>query len=323
MHGANIWKDRVEDDVLDCLEEAYYNVCYAVNNWHKIDRSHEEGVDIECQKPKQKIVLQAKIKPVKNDLEQLRKLSRSTANKRIYVYIRHPPASFKNEMENLKSTVEFWDSKNLHDFLIKYRSLLYLRFLFLSCDLVKDITKTLRDIFSCCEIDPRKLESLNLNDWWELKDRAVKIHTSLEYLENFWKEHIFTIDRHDTDEYRGMLESTLFSCKLISRCGSEDLVELVARIKDSHPNLFSEHVNVVLARSNWIGMGRVKREIRDRKQVIKLIHEWVIPLPRSNTEYSQINDYLENLREVAEAIEDGVDWLFDDYLKSQNLPTLR
>jgi len=100
-------------------------------------------------------------------------------------------------------------------------------------------------------------------------------------------------------------------------------VKLVAKIKDSYPNLFSEYVNVVLARSNWIGMGRVKREIRDKKQVIKLIREWVIPLPRSNTEYSQINDYLENLREVAEAIEDDVDWLFDDYLKSQNLPTLK
>jgi hypothetical protein len=125
------------------------------------------------------------------------------------------------------------------------------------------------------------------------------------------------------DEYRGMLENMLFSCKLISRYSPEDLVELVAKIKDSYPNLFSEYVNVVLARSNWIGMGRVKREIRDKKQVIKLIREWVIPLPRSNTEYSQINDYLENLREVAEAIEDDVDWLFDDYLKSQNLPTLK
>jgi hypothetical protein len=125
------------------------------------------------------------------------------------------------------------------------------------------------------------------------------------------------------DEYRGMLENMLFSCKLISRYSPEDLVKLVAKIKDSYPNLFSEYVNVVLARSNWIGMGRVKREIRDKKQVIKLIREWVIPLPRSNTEYSQINDYLENLREVAEAIEDDVDWLFDDYLKSQNLPTLK
>jgi hypothetical protein len=82
-----------------------------------------------------------------------------------------------------------------------------------------------------------------------------------------------------------------------------------------------ECVDVVLARSNWIGMGRVKREIRNEDKVISAIDAWMIPPPRCDTEYSQINDYLGNPKRVAEVIEHGVDWLFEDYLKSQKLPT--
>ena len=318
-----VWKRRTEDDLLDCLEEAYHNADYSVYNWHKDDRPHEKGIDMECQKAREKIVLQAKMKPVKGDLEQLRSLSSSMADQRIYVYIQNPSVSFKREMDNLRSSVAFWDSNNLHDFLIENRSLLYLQSLFLSSDLVKCIIKVLFNIFSCSEIHPRSLESSNLNDWWTLKDRTVKVHTSLQYLQDFWKDRIFTIDRHDVNEYRKILESILFSFGLIAKYSSEDLVGLARKIRNNYPNILSEYVNVALARSNWIGMERVKREIRNKKKAIELIEKWVVPPPRCRTEFSQINDYLENLNEVTEAVEDGVDWLFDDYLKSQNLPTLR
>jgi len=322
MCSATVWEDRDENDVLDCLEEACLNVGYdSVYNRHKYDKPHEEGIDIECQKFGETTVLQAKVKPIKNDIKQLRKLSCYAANRRIYVYIRNPSISFKKEMESLEHTVEFWNFRHLHDFLITYRSLLYLRFLFLSSHMVKNITKVLHDIFSCCEVGPRKLESLYLNDWWTFKDRTVKIHASLQYLESFWKDHIFTIDRHDVNEFKRIFESILFSFKLIAELSSKDLVNLVLKIKKNNPGLFSEYVNVVLGRSNWIGMGRVKREIRNEKEVIKTIDAWVVPPPRRDTEYSQIHYYLENLKNVSKAIEDGVDWLFQDYLESQNLPT--
>lgn len=226
-------------------------------------------------------------------------------------------------MENLKDIVQFWDSRNLHSFLIQHRSLLYLRYLFLNCNLVKNFAKILFDIFSCCEISPQQLESSNLNNWWKFKDRTVKVHACLQHLESFWKDRIFTIDKHDADKYRSILDSIFFSLELIVKYCSEDLVDIITEIKTCHPSNFSEYVNVVLARSNWIGMGLAKREIHNKDRATKIIDDWVVPRPRCRTEFSQIHDYLENLEDVAEALEDGVDWLFDDYLKSQNLPTLR
>jgi hypothetical protein len=323
MLDYSTWKGKTENDLLECLEEAFNNAGHSVYNLHKHDRSHEEGVDMECQKAKEKTLLQAKLRPAKKDLKQLKKLARSEADKRIYIYAENPSVSFRKGMKDLESHVEFWNAQKLHDFLINCRSLSYLRFLFLDSELVKNIREVLRGIFSCCEVSPQELESDILNDWWEFKDRTVKVHASLEYLEDFWKDRIFTIDKHDTAEYRRVLESIFFSFRLISKHSSQDLVDLVRMIKGSHPGIFSKYVNVVLDRSNWIGMGETARQIRNEDKANESISEWVVPQLGSGSEYSQIHSYLENLHEVAEAVEDGVDGLFDDYLKSQNLPTLK
>jgi len=83
MHYSDVWESRREDDVLNCLEEASCNAGYDyVVNFHKIDRAHEKGVDIECERLGEKIHFQVKMKPKKKDIRQLKKLSHSTAKKR-------------------------------------------------------------------------------------------------------------------------------------------------------------------------------------------------------------------------------------------------
>jgi len=137
MHYSSVWKNRHEDDVLECLKEAYDNAGYHVVNFHEIDRAHEKGVDLECKRSEEKIHVQTKMKPGSRDLKQLIRLSKSTANKRIYVHVGQPSILFKNKMENYKDTVEFWDNSKLHDFLLYNRSLKYFRLLYLSSDLIK------------------------------------------------------------------------------------------------------------------------------------------------------------------------------------------
>jgi hypothetical protein len=320
MQRSYVWKERTEEELLSCLEEAFRKVGYIhVYNWHKTDRAHEESVDIECQNPQKRVVIQAKIKPAKDDLDQLRKLSHSVANERIYVYVENPSLSFKKEMEALNQQVKFWDSDTLHTFLMQYPSMSYLRFLLLSCELVKDITKSLDEIFSCKDIVPQGLKLLNLKKWWLLKDRAVKLHANMEFLEYFWKEHLFKIDTHDNNEYRRIVEEILVSSKIISGSTSEDLVNIVTEIKNTYPSVFSEYINVVLARTNWADMQYIRHGSYDKKQITRLIENWLVPSPSSSSEYSQIAHYLDNFNQVAEAIEDGIDWLFEDYLQNKGV----
>jgi len=223
-------------------------------------------------------------------------------------------------MKTFRGTVEFWDYKKLHEFLISNRSLLYFRFLFLSSELIQNILKVLFTIFSCSQIIPQQLRPSNLNDWWILKDRTVKLHTSLEYLEAFWKDTISMKDKHDVNELKEILQSIFYSFQLINKYSCQDLVELVEKIKEKAPSVFSGYVEEVLKRSNWIGMGAAKREICNKERAVKIIEERIVPSHRYTSEYSQINTYLENLRRIASAMEDGCDWLFQNYLGSKKLP---
>jgi len=73
MDISNVWKNRDEEFIHQCLEEAFEFQSYKVRNLHKSDRSHENGVDLECTNPDEKVAIQAKIKPSKPDIEQLQK----------------------------------------------------------------------------------------------------------------------------------------------------------------------------------------------------------------------------------------------------------
>jgi hypothetical protein len=66
-------------------------------------------------------------------------------------------------------------------------------------------------------------------------------------------------------------------------------------------------------------MNFVKHRTFDKNELAKLIENWVVPNVRCSSEYSQIADYLDNFKEVAEAIEDGVDWVFEDYLQKNGI----
>ena len=74
---------------------------------------------------------------------------------------------------------------------------------------------------------------------------------------------------------------------------------------------------IVLGRSNWIPMMPLKTDIVDRKTTDDLIENFLIPPKKGYSEYLELSEYLENLNLVSEAIEDGVDWLYDDFLIKQ------
>lgn len=207
MPIENVWNGKIEENILDCLEESFLNANFKqVINWHRIDRAHEESVDIECINDNYRQVLQAKVKPGKDDIEQLLKLSTTQADKRLYVYIQKPSASFKIEMDKLNVKIEFLNIAELHNLLIKNRSIQYLRYLLLNSELTRDLKNTLTTIVSCRKIRANPLQLEDLENWWLFKDRAVKTHATLEHLENIWHDTLFKTDKHDEETYRRLLK---------------------------------------------------------------------------------------------------------------------
>ena len=316
-----VWECKEEPDILDCIVEAWENFGNKhIVNYHKDDRRNENGADLSCIENGGTVILQAKKKPGKKDIEQLETFSKSVADKRIYVYVSQPTKPFTKRMTELAGAVDFWDFEKLGKYLITNHSQLYVRFLFLDCNLTKDIENSLIKIFSSANITPLPLDLLTLNDWWELKDRSVKLHSDVEFVEAYWKDKLLVQDRHDPQVLLKTLEEIFNSLSIISKFCSEDLVNLVNRINGGHPNVFSKYVRCVMKSSSWIGMWKLEKKTEYPEEARGIIQEWIFqkPTQKSGSEYSLIHGFLQGIHKSADAIEDGVDFVFSDYLEEQN-----
>jgi hypothetical protein len=172
-------------------------------------------------------------------------------------------------------------------------------------------------LFSSSRVKPLPLDFSTLDEWWELKDRTVKLHANLEHLEYFWKNKLLSQDKHDVAILSDILNGIFLSCSIISKTCSKDILDLVSGILDKQPSLLSNYVKAVLPSSPWIGMYQLKNKIDQPKECKKIIQQWVLPMPvqKYGSEYSMIADYLTDLRHCSEAIEDGVDFVFHEFIK--------
>jgi hypothetical protein len=313
MHLTDVWENLTEDDVIDSIEEAYSNTgCEFIQNLHKYDRRHEGGVDLICLRAGETTYIQVKIRPRQKDIKQLEAFSRTASDKKIYVYVSQPSRPFKDHMDRLEGRIDFWNAGKLHDFLISNRSQLYIRYIFLDSQLLRDLYGILVKVFSYSKVEPAPLDTLTLRDWWDLKDRAVKLHASLEHLHQDWKDEILSQDSHDPQVLKNMLEKMLLSFSIISSNCSKDLLDLVTKVGKRRPDVLSCYVAEVLQSSSWIGMGSLKDKVEDTSEARNIIFEWVLPSNRGTSEFSLILNYLENLHHISGAIEDGVDFVFRD-----------
>jgi hypothetical protein len=114
-----------------------------------------------------------------------------------------------------------------------------------------------------------------------------------------------------------LINEILLSLSIISKNCSKDLLDLVIRITDKQPNIFSYYIAKVLESSSWIGMEELKDKIDRPKEARRIIQRWILPIPFGGygSEYSLISSFLRDLHYSSIAIEDGVDFVFNDYLK--------
>jgi hypothetical protein len=111
-----------------------------------------------------------------------------------------------------------------------------------------------------------------------------------------------------------MLEEILLSLDITAEMCSKDLLELVTRIGNIQPSVLSSYVSRVLRSSSWIGMGRLKDEIGNPAKARNIIQKWLLGSSGNSSEYSLICGYLRELHHAANAIEDGVDFVFKEFL---------
>ncbi|MCX6818194.1 MAG: hypothetical protein NTU57_05050 [Candidatus Aenigmarchaeota archaeon] len=321
MNFQKIWIKRKEEDIHDCLKKAYVKLGYEVNNIHASDRSHENGIDLECINAEEIIHIQAKLKPVSSDIKQLKNFARSKADKKIYVYVLDPSRKFDEEIKNYKEKINFWNAEQLHEFFLKTEIPSYIRLLFLSSDLIQTIIETLKEINKSKKVKKTELKTEQLRDWWILKDRAVKLHANLEFLRDAYQTELLKKDRIEISEVKKYIDDLMKKFELINQSSAIDLLYIFKKINSVYPSLISKFINVTERRSNWTGFPF--HLDADKKYLEELLIEnWLLAKLDEVSFFGFINYCLKDLKEAAKAIEDGVDWVHEDRFKISELEHL-
>src|SRR2546425_7399305 len=130
-----------EDALQGWLEEAYVNQGYSCYNWHEMERVNEKGIDIECESTEEKVLLAVKIRPKKEDIEQLQKFSEIPAARKIYVHWSPPTRDFQKQLD--RSSVETLTDGALKKFLVVHASVGYMKWRFIKTTTLRLITKSI------------------------------------------------------------------------------------------------------------------------------------------------------------------------------------
>jgi len=316
-YSISVWSGFSETCVLECLEKTYRKLGYSIMNLHNTDRVHEEGVDLVCQKGSEEIRIQAKMKPRKTDVEQLVHFAKNTKGKNIYVYVDNPTKPFRETMKAI-SNVQFWDSSQLHKFLVENESIEYYCLYFSKHPLVLSLKRSYELIIGKRQTSYRKhkLSADELGRLWIAKDNSVKVAVSLQFIYLKWNRTLMAKTEKRRKEFELILGEIFKDLDMAYGLFGDKLVASIEDLSVKHPNLIGLFWHLVSQRTNWNTYTTfVDNSDSLKNSLFFTLYYWICPLSNESKKnlmsgfYSSMNYLLENLHDVAKDIEDGLDWV--------------
>jgi hypothetical protein len=318
-HKVRIWEDFKEDFILELLEIAFGNRGYNVTNYHRIDRSHEEGIDLLCSKDLEQIAIQAKKKPKKSDAEQFARFVQNARGKRaIYVFIQDPTKEFTESIDPTRG-VEFWDAGKLHAFLVENEVIEYFCLYFSKHPLILSLTRAHELILTKRKTNYTKhgFSDVEISRLWAAKDNSVKIWVSLYFVYQKWNTILMAKTEKDTHEFEGILSQIFQDLNLAYGISGTKLVSSFQELSEKHPDIIGLLWELASHRTNWAEYtGYVDRSNSTAESLFFTLYGWICPLfnepikNRMSGFYSSMNYLLENFKDIAKNLEFALDSVF-------------
>lgn len=294
-----------------------------MENRHTTDRPHESGIDLLCQKDQEEIALQAKIKPRKGDRTQFDRFVSNAANRRaIYVNVQSPTRSFMTHIAESPHDVEFWNTTQLHEFLVRNENTEYLCLCFSKHSLVLALGEV-HDLISerrRTNYVRQRLSAEELATLWSAKDNSVKARISLYFICQKWNRILMSKTIIDRDEFEQILQSIFDDLDSAYEICGQRLVSSFDDLSQRYPNILGLLWELASHRTGWSTYTtNVERLDSVERSSFFTLYHWICPVfddfcmytRAMRGFYSTMNYFLENLRDIAENLEDALDWTFD------------
>ena len=172
------WRAYLELEIQTILKMHFEMLDFDTIWRHRDDPANENGVDLEFSRKSdaRRVLVAVKKNPKKEALAQIVELANQTADERIYVYVGSATQSFRDQLNNFQSKVQFWDEKMLESNLNETGLTLDLQVANSKAN--GAMTSIWREIMPATAQGPRipppsKLSAGALEVLWGLKDRAV------------------------------------------------------------------------------------------------------------------------------------------------------
>ncbi len=264
------WASYAEDEIIAIVSVMFRDKGYTVYPIHLVDRSAEDGVDIECIRPAEsdKLLIAVKIKPCKADEGQLSLFaSKGQANK-IYIYIKDPSVSFKAAMEQTKKKgVSFWNAEKLSYELLNSSPSLYIeimsensveRGLFeASRILAKNYEELHDDGRPPKAVEPLSVDLLGL--LWNGKDRAVSLNKTARTLQVAFEQ--MSLSTIDETSRRSIIYGFVEALVYLGNHSTGPFLEFTKKLYKKYPGLLDGFCIQTHGRSYWANIPRYRSEL--------------------------------------------------------------
>ncbi len=265
-----------EEYLQNSLLEAFTNNGYSVVNYHEIDRSHEKGGDLICKNKDESIAIQTKIKPKKNDIDQLKKLSKREEDIKIYIYFEEPVKNFRKAMSDIEN-VEFWNRSKTHNFLIKNDSSIYVRLFFASLPIFKNIAKIHLLLSESRNLEvPSNFNKRARQLLWSVKDDLVKGRSISKFIYEKYVPQIKEKTSFGEDEIK-LLNKIIDDLSKMNDIAVKKSLSTFEQISHQRPDLLKLYWDKASERTGWKELCyKISQSDENVSNMIML--KWLIPL---------------------------------------------
>ena len=322
-----------EVEVQDLIQKAHENDGWKVRNIHESDRGHEEGVDLECERKGKKRLIAVKLRPGKQDIEQLDVLAkRFEEGELLYVYTADPTVAFQKKIDDVK-VVNFLGPSDLHSMLIQREVVDYLVDYLGVTPIAKEMAESVTAIWEARKvaIHQNLMGTEDLRSIWMLKDAILKTRAAVGIVATQWDDDLMGRTDIREEEFEKILDDVVRDLDRVQSFTGGNLSQAFKMVKDRTPHVLSLVWTVIRPRTNWMHFAGIAEQLSSRNQVYEFARRfWALPgsispLPSAKMNrdnmlsfYSGLAGILRNLAQVAGDLDDGIDWAWQDMQPKKN-----
>lgn len=300
-----------EDALQDWLVEAYRNQGYRCYNWHRMERVNEKGMDIECDSTEEKVALAVKIRPKKEDIQQLQKFSEIAATRRIYVYWNPPTREFQRQLE--RCNVERLNDDTLKDFLVDHASIGYMNWRFTNTNTLRLVNRSILELYECEHVPNRNLSKTDLGLIWRMKSATVKLKADIRLTKNYFGDII--IRQKDPSAAAQITGSALDQIDMME-ADAEEFNGIISHTRKQAPHILRAFIDHISPRTGGKDLHVVMQRAEEAERPNR-IEKWLVEDKEAHKFLSALtwlDNTLENLEDRFSLLSFGVDWVFEEAL---------